>query len=55
MRKMAPTNEAGYWKPVIEIDLNDEEHKTLAECRKQYREQPETFTSLQDIRGEIGV
>jgi hypothetical protein len=35
---------------VIETDLTEEEHAIIEEGMKRYREHPETFTLLEDIK-----
>jgi len=46
---MAETEEK-YWKPSIETDLNETEKAIIEAGEKEYRENPESFVLLEDIK-----
>ena len=41
------------WTPVIETDLTKEEKEIVRKGRKQYKEHPEDFISLEDLEAKI--
>jgi hypothetical protein len=46
--------EEEYWKPVIETDLTDAERAIIAAGEKEFREHPESFVTLTELKKRLG-
>jgi hypothetical protein len=39
-----------YWEPVIETDITDEEHEEARQSRIDYKNDPDSFITLEEYR-----